>query len=268
MSTPLRIDLVTIFPEMFGGSLEHSILGRAVSSGLVEIRLHDLREWTDDKHRSVDDSPFGGGGGMVLKPEPLFRCVEEITGRPAGECPEDEAIVLLSPAGPRHDQATARRYSALSRLVLICGRYEGVDDRVRTLLCTESLSLGDFVLSGGEPAAAAVVDSVVRLLPGALGNPQGADTESFEDGLLEAPHYTRPAEFRGLRVPEVLTGGDHAAVDRWRRQASLRLTAAERPDLIERAREAGRLDKSDLKTLAEPAPRVGDEETRGLARSR
>lgn len=268
MSRPLRIDLVTIFPDMFRGALEHSIVARAVDSGLVEIRVHDLREWTDDKHRSVDAAPFGGGGGMVMKAEPLFRAVEAITGRPAGECPEDEAVVLLSPAGPRHDQATARRYSTLKRIVLICGRYEGVDERVRTGLCTESISLGDFVLSGGEPAAVAVVDSVVRLLPGALGNPDGAETESFEDGLLEAPHYTRPAEFRGLQVPEVLTGGDHAAVDRWRRRASLRLTAAERPDLIERALAEGRLDDDDRKTLAELSPPAGDTETRGLARSR
>lgn len=264
----LIIDVVTIFPEMFRGALEHSIIARASASGVVEVRLHDLRDWADDKHRTVDDTPFGGGGGMVLKAEPLFAAVEAITGRPAGDCPDDEAIVLLSPAGPRHGQATARRYSTLKRLVLICGRYEGVDERVRTSLCTESLSIGDFVLSGGEPAAGVVIDSVVRLLPGALGNPESAETESFEDGLLEAPHYTRPAEFRGLMIPEVLTSGDHGAVRRWRRAASLRLTGAERPDLIEQARAAGRLDASDEKTLAEITPRAGEREATGLAPSR
>jgi tRNA (guanine37-N1)-methyltransferase len=266
--TPLFIDVVTIFPDMFRGALEHSIIARASAAGLVELRLHDLRKWADDKHRSVDDTPFGGGGGMVLKAAPLFAAVEEITGRPAGACPDDEAIVLLSPAGSRHGQPTARRYSKLKRLVLICGRYEGVDERVRTHLCTESLSIGDFVLSGGEPAAAVVIDSVVRLLPGALGNPEGADTESFEDGLLEAPHYTRPADFRGLDIPEVLTSGDHGAVRRWRRAASLRLTEAERPDLVERAREAGLLDAEDEKTLAETDPRAGEREATGLAPSR
>jgi tRNA (guanine37-N1)-methyltransferase len=245
----LRIDVLTIFPEMFQGPLDHSILGRARKAGLVEVVVHDLRDFTTDKHRSVDDTPFGGGGGMVLKPEPLFRAVESLTGRPAGEHVEGEEVLLLSPAGQPHDQRSARRLAGLRRIILICGRYEGVDERVLDVLCTGALSLGDFVLSGGEPAAVAVIDSIVRLLPGALGNPEGTFVESFENGLLEAPHFTRPADFRGRAVPEVLLSGDHAAVRRWRREASLRATAERRPELLERAEAAG-LDAETRESLS------------------
>jgi tRNA (guanine37-N1)-methyltransferase len=186
---------------------------------------------------------------MILKPEPLFRAVEAITGRAAGMAVPGEAIVLLSPAGTPYDQRTARRFAGLSRLVLLCGRYEGVDERVRTHLATEAISVGDFVLSGGEPAAIAVIDSVVRLLPGALGNALGTSVESHEDGLLEGPHWTRPATFRGLSVPDVLVGGNHAAVRRFRRRESLRATLQVRPDLLQRAEDSGRLDNDDRSML-------------------
>ncbi len=237
----LRIDVVTLFPEMFRGALEASIPARAIAAGLAQVRLHALREHGLGPHRQVDDAPFGGGGGMVLRPEPVFAAVEMATGRPAGDCPADEAIVLLSPAGRPFTQDIARRYAGLSRLVLVCGRYEGVDDRVRTHLCTEALSLGDFVMSGGEPAAIAVMDAVLRLVPGALGNAESAARESFEDGLLEAPHFTRPASFRGVPVPPELLSGHHAEIERWRRRESIRLTERERPDLADRARTDGRL---------------------------
>lgn len=236
---PLRIDVVTLFPGLFSGALDHSILARAIARGSVEVRLHDLREHGLGTHRQVDDAPFGGGGGMVLRPEPLFAAVEAVTGRPAGQHPPDEAVVLLTPSGEPHDQRRARRWSGLRRLVLLCGRYEGVDERVRTHLCSEAVSVGDFVMSGGEPAALAVIDSVVRLLPGVLGNEQSSVTESHEQLLLEAPHYTRPASFRDVAVPPELLSGDHAGIARWRRRAALKLTARTRPDLLARARQEG-----------------------------
>lgn len=245
--TALQVDIVTLFPEMFGGALGASILGRARAAGLVDVRLHDLRAFGLGAHAQVDDAPFGGGAGMVLRPEPLFAAIEAITGHAAGERVAGEAIVLLSPAGHPHDQRSARRFAALNRLVLICGRYEGVDDRVREHACTESLSVGDFVLSGGEPAALCVVDSVTRLLPGVLGNEESAGDESHESGLLEAPHWTRPAQFRGWDVPSVLLSGHHAAIQRWRREASVDLTARMRPDLIERALSEGLAQEAELR---------------------
>ena len=257
MSPGLRIDVVTLFPEMIGGALDASIPARAVAQGLVEIRLHSLREHGIGVHRQVDDAPFGGGAGMLLRPEPLFAAVEAATGRPAGECPADEAIVLLAASGRPFTQADARRLSGLSRVVLVCGRYEGVDERVREHLCTETISLGDFVLSGGEPAAVAIIDAMVRLVPGALGNEESAATESFEDGLLEGPHYTRPASFRGWDVPPALLSGHHAEIARWRRCQSVLLTARRRPDLLERARAGGLLGRDDLRALRE----AGEHET-------
>ena len=245
--TALQVDIVTLFPEMFRGAFEHSILARASAAGRVDVRLHDLRAFGLGVHAQVEDSPFGGGAGMVIRPEPLFAANEAVTGHAAGERVEGEAIVLLSPAGRPHDQRSARRYARLSRLVLICGRYEGVDERVREHACTESLSVGDFVLSGGEPAALCVVDSVVRLLPGVLGNDESATFESHESGLLEAPHWTRPAEFRGWGVPQTLLSGNHAAIDRWRREESLRLTARMRPDLLERAQAEGLVEAKEVR---------------------
>ncbi|MEM7246119.1 MAG: tRNA (guanosine(37)-N1)-methyltransferase TrmD [Acidobacteriota bacterium] len=234
MSEPLRIDVLTLFPELVEPLLSHSIIGRARERGLVTIEVHDLRRHAVDKHGSVDDAPYGGGGGMLLRPEPLFAAVEELTGRPADERCDDERVVLLGPAGAVHDQDSARRLACLRRLILICGRYEGIDDRVRTHLADETLSIGDYVLSGGEPAANVVIDSVVRLLEGALGDSEAPEKDSFADGLLEAPHYTRPAEFRGLAVPAVLLSGHHAQVERHRRREALRLTGSVRPDLLER----------------------------------
>lgn len=225
----MRIDAVTIFPRMLSEPLADGIVGRAAAAGLVQIRVHDLRDYTDDRHRSVDDAPFGGGPGMVMKAEPFARALEAIRAE-AG--PAREAVVLLSPRGRRFDQAAARRLAGLERLVLLCGRYEGVDERVATSLASEELSLGDFVLTGGETAALAVVEATVRLLPGALGDEQSAGSDSFEAGLLDWAHYTRPAEWRGLRVPEVLLSGDHARIQAHRRREALAATRERRPDLL------------------------------------
>jgi tRNA (guanine37-N1)-methyltransferase len=225
----LRIDVVTIFPRMVEEPLADGIVGRARAAGLVQLRVHDLRDHTDDKHRSVDDAPFGGGPGMVMKAEPFARALEAIrAGAPAAR----EAVVLLSPRGRRFDQAAAQRFAGLERLALLCGRYEGIDERVARALASEELSLGDFVLTGGETAALAVVEATVRLLPGALGDSESAGSDSFARGLLDWPHYTRPAEWRGLRVPEVLLSGDHARIARFRRREALRATRERRPELL------------------------------------
>jgi tRNA (guanine37-N1)-methyltransferase len=240
----LRIEIVTIFPAMVAAPLGDGIVGRAVDSGIASIGVHDLRRWSDDKHRSVDDAPFGGGPGMVMKAEPFFRALEEILPDGPGE---HDAVVLLSPRGKPFDQATARRYATLARLVLLCGRYEGIDERVREGLATEEVSLGDFVLTGGEVPALAVVEACVRLLPGALGDEGSAAQDSFEDGLLDCPHFTRPAVHRGRAVPDVLLSGDHEKIARWRRKQALRATRERRPDLAAKAR----LSASDAVLLRE-----------------
>lgn len=228
----LRIDVVTIFPGLFGPFLDESIVGLARERGLLEVGVHDLRDWTSDRHRSVDDAPYGGGPGMVMKPEPLVRAAEALAG-PKG--PGREArVVLLAPQGRRFDQARAGALAQEARLVLVCGRYEGVDQRAIELVVDDEISIGDYVLSGGEVPAMVVIEAVTRLLPGALGNPESAVQESFQRGLLEAPHYTRPAELRGLRVPEVLRSGDHAAIARWREEQAREITRRRRPDLWER----------------------------------
>lgn len=225
--------MVTIFPGMVEGPLSDGIVQRARERGLVDLRVHDLRDHTDDRHHTVDDAPFGGGPGMVMKAEPFFRAVEAIRGdAPAGT----EAVVLLSPRGRRFDQEAARRFARLDRLVLLCGRYEGIDERVAGELATEELSLGDFVLTGGEVAALAVAEATVRLLPGALGDEGSAEADSFEGQLLDWPHYTRPATWRGRGVPEVLVSGDHGRIRRWRRREALRATRERRPDLLAVAR--------------------------------
>ncbi len=233
----LRIDVVTIFPRMVEVPVADGIVRRAVEQGLVDIRVHDLRDFTDDRHRTVDDAPFGGGPGMVMKAEPFFRAVESALGGVTATR-EGEAVVLLSPRGARFTQATAARYAGLGRLVLLCGRYEGVDERVREGLATEEVSLGDFVLTGGEVAALAVVEATVRLVPGALGGEGSAAADSFTDGVFDWPHYTRPAAVRGAGVPEVLLSGDHERIRRWRRKEALRLTRVRRPDLLAAARLA------------------------------
>jgi tRNA (guanine37-N1)-methyltransferase len=222
--------VLTIFPEFFDGPFEHGVIKRARDTGAIEIRIHNLRDWTSDRHKTVDDRPFGGGEGMLLKPEPLFQAVDSISGR-SGK------TVLLSAQGRLLDQKVANEYSRLADLLLICGRYEGVDERVAEHLADDELSIGNYVLSGGELAAAVVVDTVARLLPGVLGNESSAVFESFQDGghagaMLDCPQYTRPAEFRGWKVPEVLLSGNHEEIRRWRRRAALEKTARLRPDLM------------------------------------
>ncbi|HWZ96843.1 MAG TPA: tRNA (guanosine(37)-N1)-methyltransferase TrmD [Candidatus Dormibacteraeota bacterium] len=254
----MRFELITIFPEFFTGPLDHGILRRAREAGIVHVHVQDLREFTKDRHKTVDDRPFGGGEGMVLKPEPLFEAVESLLGHFVGDSSqkslldEKTSIVLLSAAGKRFTQETARRFAQQDRLIFICGRYEGVDERVADHLATEEISIGDFVLSGGELPAALVVDAVTRLLPGALGNEASSQNESFSlleraeqsetaqihrtlamsRSLLDFPHYTRPADFRGWTVPEVLIGGNHAEVAKWRRRQAIEKTRRNRPDLL------------------------------------
>jgi tRNA (guanine37-N1)-methyltransferase len=226
--------VVTIFPEFFRGPFEHGVIQKACEAGRIEIRIHDLRNWTKDRHRTVDDRPFGGGEGMLLKAEPLFEAVESIWP----ERGPHKKVVLLSAQGRKFDQQRAREFAGASELMLICGRYEGVDERVAEHLADDEISIGDFVLSGGELAAAIVVDVVARLQEGVLGNRDSAIFESFgEEGLLDCPQYTRPAEFRGWRVPEVLLGGNHEEIRKWRHKAALEKTARLRPDLLEELRK-------------------------------
>jgi len=233
----MKFDIVTIFPSMVRGALSEGLLCRARERGVIEVDVHDLRDWSADKHRKVDDSPFGGGGGMVLRPGPLFEAVEAVLGTGGGCSPAERepgtAVALMCPQGRRFDQAEAARLSReCRRLVLLCGRYEGVDERVREHLVDLEISIGDYVLSGGEIPALAVVEAVTRLLPGALGRAESAMEDSFSDGLLDCPHYTRPAEFRSWAVPDVLVSGDHEAVARWRREQAYERTAKRRPDLL------------------------------------
>lgn len=264
----MRFDLITIFPDFFTSVFQYGILNRACATGLVNIATHDLRAFTHDRHRTVDDRPFGGGEGMVLKLEPIYDAVSslEITQKGHRD-PQRETVILLSAQGQPFTQAIAQELSAAERIVLICGRYEGVDERVNELLCDRELSIGDYVLSGGELGAAVIVDAVVRLLPGALGHPDSSRFESFgahdiEDvpegegpprtthgagGILDYPHYTRPAEFEGISVPEILQGGNHDAIRWWRRKMALRKTFKNRPDLLEKAR----LSDQDRRFLAE-----------------
>ncbi|HEU5412166.1 MAG TPA: tRNA (guanosine(37)-N1)-methyltransferase TrmD [Candidatus Angelobacter sp.] len=277
----MKFEIVTIFPDFFRGPLDYGIVRRARETGLIEVALHDLRAFTRDRHRTVDDRPFGGGEGMVLKPEPLFECVESLkigdmeARRAAGA---RETVVLLSPQGQMFTQAVAQELAGLERMVLICGRYEGVDERVAEALADREISVGDYVLSGGELGAAVIIDTVTRLLPGALGNEASARQESFtaaqelkaaagtvsdvpdstcgSGGLLDYPHYTRPAEFRGMAVPEVLMGGNHEEIRKWRRKKALEKTLRNRPDLL----KSESLSKADKKVLAELA---AEKEKRG-----
>jgi tRNA (guanine37-N1)-methyltransferase len=270
----MKIDLLTIFPEFFRGPLDFGILRRAREAGLVEVNVHDLREFTRDKHRTVDDRPFGGGEGMVLKPEPIFECIEKMgvavraervasdTGNSDVSKPR-ESVILLSAQGRRLDQVLAQELSRLDRLVFICGRYEGVDERVSDYLADREISIGDYVLSGGELGAVVIVDTVVRLIPGAVGNDASTKQESFTShaeverdgpsstctsgGLLDYPHYTRPAEFRGMAVPEVLVNGNHDEIRRWRRRRALEKTLRNRPDLL----DPTALSEEDRKLLAQ-----------------
>ena len=227
----MTIDVITAFPGMLEGPLGFSILKRAREAGILTVRVHDLRDWAEDKHHKVDDAPYGGGGGMVLMPGPLFAAVDDIRKtHPA----ERDRTILFCPQGRRYDQETARRLAGYDRLILICGRYEGVDERVREHLADEAISIGDYVLTGGEIPALAVIDSVTRLLPGALGDEEAPTRDSFWDGSLDHPHYTRPAEFRGHKVPDVLLSGDHGKIAAWRREQARARTAERRPDLLPR----------------------------------
>ena len=263
----MKIDILTIFPDFFRGPLDYGIIRRAKEAGLVEINIHDLRNFTKDKHRTVDDRPFGGGEGMVLKPEPIFECLESLDKllsreqRLSGGA--KQSVVLLSAQGKRLDQALVAELAELERIVLVCGRYEGVDERVSEHLADREVSIGDYVLSGGELGAAVIIDTVIRLIPGAVGNDASTRQESFtaasvagttgpsstcaSGGLLDYPHYTRPADFRGMAVPEVLVNGNHDQIRRWRRRAALAKTLRNRPDLVER----GALSSEDEKLLNE-----------------
>lgn len=224
----MRFDVFSLFPQVMQPYLESSILQRAQQNRLIEVHLHDIRAWATDKHHITDDAPFGGGGGMVMKPEPIFACLEEVLGSPPA-CP----VILLTPQGRTYTQKITAELSTHPRLALLCGRYEGVDERVRQHLITDEISIGDYVLTGGEIPALILIDSITRLLPGVLGDPDGAQDDSFASGLLEYPHYTRPVEFRDWRVPEVLLSGNHAEIARWRREQSLLRTLKRRPDLLD-----------------------------------
>jgi tRNA (guanine37-N1)-methyltransferase len=270
----MRFEIVTIFPGFFASFFENGILRRALAEGLVEVGVHDLRTFTHDRHRTVDDRPFGGGEGMVLKPQPIADALASLAIAPKSERAESPAgqarVILMSAQGRPFTQSLARKIAALDRVVLICGRYEGVDERINQLYCDMELSIGDYILSGGELAAAVVIDATMRLLPGVLGNEASSEFESFgipdaeissevegvprsqhgAGGLLDYPHYTRPAEFAGLKVPEPLLNGDHQAIRRWRREQQLRKTLANRPDLLEHAD----LSKEDRKFLESVYP--------------
>jgi tRNA (guanine37-N1)-methyltransferase len=226
----MRFDVFSIFPDALKPYLEMSILQRAIENGLLDVQLHDIRASAVDRHHTTDDAPYGGGGGMVMKPEPVFKAVEEVLGSPA-ECP----IILLTPQGRVFKQQIAMELAGQPRLALLCGRYEGVDERIRTHLVSDEISIGDYVLTGGELPAMILIDAVTRLIPGVLGDPDGAQDDSHASGLLEYAHFTRPVEFRGWRVPEVLMSGNHAEIARWRRQQSLLRTRLRRPDMLDKA---------------------------------
>jgi tRNA (guanine37-N1)-methyltransferase len=265
----MRFDIITIFPDFFTGPFDYGILKRARTAGLVSIAMHDLRGFTHDRHRTVDDRPFGGGEGMVLKAQPIYDAVQSLKVAPKAERQrQKETVILLSAQGQPFNQSVAQELAATERVVIVCGRYEGVDERVNELLCDREISIGDYVLSGGELAAAVIVDTVVRLLPGALGNPDSSRFESFgaddvehdageangpprstygAGGLLDYPHYTRPADFMGVPIPEALAGGNHEAVRRWRRRMALKKTLENRPDLLERIE----ISDEDREILAE-----------------
>lgn len=252
----MLFDVFTLLPEVIEPYLQSSILKRARQAKLLEVRVHNIRDWATDRHHICDDTPYGGGGGMVMKPEPVFAAVEAVLGAPP-VCP----VILLTPQGRSFNQQVAQELFEQKHLALLCGRYEGIDERVRAYLVTDEISIGDYVLTGGELPALVLIDAITRLQPGVLGDPEGAWKDSYASGLLEHPHYTRPPEFRGWSVPEVLLSGDHARIDRWRREQSLRRTWERRPDLLA---DAG-LDDADRKYLsalqAENMPKAGSQES-------
>ncbi len=239
----MRIDLFTLFPAMFEGPLTESMLKRAQEHGLLEINIHNIRDYATDKHHVTDEPPYGGGGGMVMKVDPIVTAVEMVLGESRAQVP----VILTTPQGRLFDQALARELAEAPRLAFICGHYEGMDDRVRALVVTDEISIGDYVLTGGELAALVVIDAAARLLPGVLGDEESAYRDSFGDGLLDHPHYTRPAEFRGMKVPDALLSGNHAEIEKWRRREALRATLLKRPELLETAELTG----EDQKILEE-----------------
>lgn len=241
----IRFEVLSLFPEMFESPFSCSILKRAGEKGLLEIRLHNIRDYAEDRHRVTDDAPYGGGGGMVMKVEPIDRALTSIVGERS-----NDLIVLLTPQGEPFDQESARELSSYSRIILVCGHYEGVDERVRRHLVDREISIGDYILTGGELSAMVVVDAIARLIPGVLGNDGSASADSFSDGLLEYPHYTRPADYRGWQVPEVLLSGNHREIQEWRRRESIRRTRLKRPDLLKKAHLSGK-DKKILESLKE-----------------
>ena len=247
----LRFDIVTIFPEYFNSIFDFGIIRRACAAGLIEVAAHDLRQWTSDRHRTVDDRPFGGGDGMVLKPAPVFDAVESLTGARRREVlGANNRVVLMSAHGRRFRQSLAREFAAeAEHVVVICGRYEGVDERVASALVTDEISIGDYILSGGEAAAAVFIDAIVRLVPGALGNENSAVNDSFTDDRFDAPHYTRPPDFEGLQVPEILLGGNHAEIERWRKRHALLKMQRNRPDLFDEVK----LTDEERSSLLEPS---------------
>ena len=226
----MKIDIITAFPDLVKSPLEESIIKRAQQKGLVQIRVHNLRDFATDKHRQVDDYPYGGGSGMILKPEPIFNCVESLLKQNQGSKPR---IILMSPRGVKYSQKMAWELSRCQHLIFICGHYKGVDERVRENLITDEISIGDYILTGGELPALVVIDSVVRLIPGVLGDFDSVVTDSFQNGLLDHPHYTRPREFRGMKVPKVLLSGHHAEIEKWRKQKALEITLKRRKDLLD-----------------------------------
>lgn len=254
----MQFEVFTLLPEIFPPYLESSILNRARQKGLIDVRVHNIRDYTHDKHHTTDDTPYGGGGGMVMKPEPVFEAIETVLGltpvqtqpAPASNIP----IILLTPQGRVFNQRIAEELSRHERIVLLCGRYEGIDERIREHLVTDEISIGDYVLTGGELPALMIIDAVSRLLPGVLGDPTGAEDDSHSMGLLEYPHYTKPPEFRGWKVPDVLASGNHAKINKWRREQALTRTFNKRPDMLEKAE----LSKEDLKFVESLRRTEGD----------
>src|SRR5215207_5804569 len=250
----MQFEVFTLLPEVFPPYLESSILQRARQRGLIDVRVHNIRDYTHDRHHMTDDTPYGGGGGMVMKPEPVFEAIESVLGLSASLTqPIAVPVILLTPQGRVFTQRVAEELSRHERIALLCGRYEGVDERIRQHLVTDEISIGDYVLTGGELPALMIIDAISRLLPGVLGDPTGAEDDSHSMGLLEYPHYTRPPEFRGWKVPEILLSGDHAKIEKWRREQALQRTFHKRPDMIEKA-ELGRDDKKFLEDLKSKKP--------------
>ena len=244
----MQFEVFTLLPDVFPPYLESSILQRARQRGLIDVRIHNIRDYTHDKHHTTDDTPYGGGGGMVMKPEPVFEAVESVLGIASGQTPPSIPVILLTPQGRVFTQRVAEELSRHERIALLCGRYEGVDERIREHLVTDEISVGDYVLTGGELPALLIIDAVSRLIPGVLGDPTGAEDDSHSMGLLEYPHYTKPSEFRGWKVPEVLLSGDHGKIEKWRREQALQRTLKKRPDMIEKA-ELSEKDRKFLEGL-------------------